>query len=121
MLEKRGTGLVKAGRPTLDLDHGHALDDTESSGPHNFRRGLQATGLPFSSQYKARFEELCAIEELHAIALEDDNGCTGLRRWYVEPDVSDSDIARRVKNRFSIIVKSAVIAAGAPYRINRMD
>ena len=75
--------------------------------------------LPFSSGYKARFEELLEVGELHAINLHNQNLDFG--PWQLGCDLTDSDNANRLKARFRAAVRKAAMAVGAPYRMNLLD
>jgi hypothetical protein len=75
--------------------------------------------LPFSRKHKARFQELLAIGELQAANNSKRNFELG--PWAVCCDLTNVDIARRLEARFRAAVQQAAIAAGAPYRINRVD
>jgi hypothetical protein len=75
--------------------------------------------MPFSSKHKARFQELCAIGELYAVNGHSQN--LDLGPWHVSCDLADSDIAYRLNARFRAVAQRAAMAAGAPYRMNRLD
>ena len=75
--------------------------------------------LPFSSEHKARFQELRAIGELFAVNIDSKNLEFG--PWLVSCDLADSDTAFRLNARFRAAAQKAVMAAGAPCRVNRLD
>jgi hypothetical protein len=75
--------------------------------------------LPFSSEHKARFQELGAIGELYALNGHNENLDFG--PWHLGCDLTDSDTAYRLKARFRAAAQKAAMAAGAPYRVNRLD
>jgi hypothetical protein len=75
--------------------------------------------LPFSSEHKARFQELHAVGELHALNGHNEN--LDLGPWHLSCDLTDSDTADRLKARFRAAAQKVAMAAGAPHRVNRLD
>jgi hypothetical protein len=75
--------------------------------------------LPFSSEHKARFQELRAIGELSAINCHNERLEFG--PWYLSCRLTDSDTEHRLMTRFRAAAKKAAMAAGAPYRVTRLD
>jgi hypothetical protein len=74
---------------------------------------------PFSSEHRARFRELRAVGELTAVNVHNENLACG--PWLIDCDLGDSDAANRLEARFRVAVRKAAFAAGAPYRVNRLD
>jgi hypothetical protein len=72
--------------------------------------------LPFSSEYKTRFQELGAVGELYGQSGHDEFG-----PWQLGCDLTDLDAADRLKARFRAAAQKAAMAAGAPFRVNRVD
>jgi hypothetical protein len=95
----------------LAKEHSSAFQDGSKTG--------RMSDLPFSSEHKARFQELREIGELHAIGGNDQNLDFG--PWLLGCDLTDPDTAYRLKARFRAAAKKAAMAAGAPYRVNRVD
>ena len=75
--------------------------------------------LPFSSEHKARFQELLAIGELYALNGHNEHLDSG--PWHLSCELTDSDTAFRLNTRFRAAVQKAAMAAGAPNRVNRLD
>src|ERR1017187_4582956 len=75
--------------------------------------------LPFSSEHKARFQELRTIGELCAVNGHSENLEFG--PWHVICDLTDSDTAFRLNARFRAAAQKAAMAAGAPCRVNRRN
>jgi hypothetical protein len=75
--------------------------------------------LPFSSEHKARFQELRSIGELYALNGHNENLEFG--PWHLNCDLNDSDTAYRLQARSRVAVQRAAMVAGAPYRVNRVD
>jgi hypothetical protein len=74
---------------------------------------------PFYSEHRARFRELRAVGELIAVNVHNENLACG--PWLIDCDLGDSDAADRLEARFRVAVRKAAFAAGAPYRVNRLD
>ena len=75
--------------------------------------------LTFSTEHRARFQELRAMGELYAVNGHNENLDFG--PWHLGCDLTDSDTAYRLKARFRAAAQKAEMAAGAPYRVNRLD
>ena len=95
----------------LAKEHSSALQDGSTTG--------RMSDLPFSSEHKARFQELRAIGELYAVNSHNENLEFG--PWHLTCDLTDSDTAYRLNARFRAAVQKAAMAAGAPYRVTRLD
>jgi hypothetical protein len=65
--------------------------------------------LPFSTEHRIRFQELHAVGELYAVNGHNEN--LDLGPWLVGCDLTDSDIASRLKARFRAAVQKAAMAA----------
>ena len=95
----------------LAKEHSSALQDGSTTG--------RMSDLPFSSEHKARFQELRAIGELYAVNSHNENLEFG--PWHLTCDLTDLDTANRLNARFRAAVQKAAMAAGAPYRVTRLD
>jgi hypothetical protein len=95
----------------LAKEHSSALQDGSKTG--------RISDLPFSSEHKARFQELRAIGELYAVNGHSENLDFG--PWLVSCNLTDSDTAFRLNARFRAAAQKAAMAAAAPCRVNRLN
>jgi hypothetical protein len=136
--------MVSAGSNRLDLvvDHARGVETKMKQTPHEPRatsleiafpvcwqestavlskignKTGRMSALPFSTEHRARFQELHAVGELYAVKNEKlDFGPW----WLVGCELTDSDHASRLKARFRAAVQRAAMSAGGPYRVNRLD
>ena len=74
---------------------------------------------PFSSDHRARFQELRTVGELYALNSSEQRDEFG--PWHVSGRLAGPDETERRIARFRTAVRRAAMAGGAPYRVDLLN